>query len=94
MGIEKAAHRRAYLVGAVEGEESIRRYLLGALGEGVRDLEQRRDAKGLCEVGAQAGEGQIVEEDIALDLSRNVLDCARVAEAQCFSPLLECIVYI
>lgn len=89
MGIEKAAHRRAYLVGAVEGEESIRRYLLGALGEGVRDLEQRRDAKGLCEVGAQAGEGQVVEEDIALDLLCDVLDGTRVGETQSLSSCLE-----
>jgi hypothetical protein len=81
--------RWMYLVGAVEGKESVRRYLLRALGEGVRDLEQRRDTESLCEVGAQTGEGQVVEENIALDLLCNVLDGAGVAKAQSFSSCLE-----
>jgi hypothetical protein len=34
----------------------------------VRDLEERRHAKDLGEVSADAGEHVVVEEDIALDL--------------------------
>lgn len=78
-----------YLVGAVEGKESVRRYLLRALGESVRDLEQRRNAESLCEVGAQTGEGQVVKENIALDLLCDVLDGAGVGEAQSLSSCLE-----
>lgn len=63
--------------------------MLRALGEGVRDLEQRRDTEGLCEVGAQTGEGQVVEEDIALDLLCDVLDSAGVGKAQSLSSCLE-----
>ena len=55
----------------------------------MRDLEQRRDTESLCEVGAQAGEGQVVEEDIALDLLCDVLDGAGVGEAQSLSSCLE-----
>lgn len=78
-----------YLVGAIEGKESVRRYLLRALRESVRDLEERRNAESLCEVGAQTGEGQVVKEDIALDLLCDVLDSAGVGEAQGLSSCLE-----
>jgi hypothetical protein len=85
----KCSREAAYLVGAVESEEGVWRYLLRALRKGVRDLEQRRHAKGLCEVGAQAGERQVVEKDITLHLLGDVLDGAGVAQAQSFSSHLE-----
>ena len=55
----------------------------------MRDLEQRSDAEGLGEVGAEPREAQIGEEDISLDFFGNVLNSSRVGEPQCFSPLRE-----
>jgi hypothetical protein len=60
----------------------------------MRNLEQRSGAEGLGELSAQAREARVVQEDIALHFSRNVLDCAGVGEPQCLSPLLECFVCI
>lgn len=54
------------LAGAEHGGESVRVDALTHC-ELVRDLEQRRHAEDLCEVGADAGEHVVVEEDIALD---------------------------
>lgn len=80
---------RAHLVGSKKGQEGVWRYLLRALGKGVRDLEERRHAEGLGEVGAQAREGQVVEEDITLHLLCNVFDGARVGQPEGFPPRLE-----
>lgn len=55
----------------------------------MRDLEQRRNAESLCEVGAQTGEGQVVEENIALHLLCDVLDGAGVGQAKGLSSCLE-----
>lgn len=79
----------AHLVCAEQSQEGVRRYLLRALGEGVRDLEQRRNTEGLGEVGAQARKAQVVEEDIALHFLCNVLYSSRVAQTERFPPRLE-----
>ena len=53
----------------------------------MANLEHGRDRKGLGDVGPQAREGVIVEEDIARHLLVDVLDCAREGEAEGVSPL-------
>ena len=53
----------------------------------MANLEHGRDRKGLGDVGPQAREGVIVEEDIARNLLVDVLDCAREGEAEGVSPL-------
>lgn len=53
------------------------------------DLEQRVQAEGLCEVGAQASEHVIVEKYIPLDLLGQALDGAGVRQAQLCAALLE-----
>jgi hypothetical protein len=58
----------------------------------VGDLEQRRGAEGLGELGAQAAEAGVVQEHVALHLARNALDGARVGQPERLSPLLEGIV--
>lgn len=83
----------AYLVGTVQRGKCIG---VGSLAqcEGVGDLEERVQAEGLGEVGAQATEHVVVEEDIALDLFCQALDSARVVEAQLCAPGLEGVVCI
>lgn len=55
----------------------------------MRHLEQRRHAEDLCQVGSDAGEHVVVEEDIALDFLGQRLDCAGVAQAELCPPLGE-----
>lgn len=55
----------------------------------MRDLEHGRGAEGLCKLGAETGEAQVVQEDIALDLLRDVLHGARVGQTERLSPLME-----
>lgn len=76
----------AYLAGAEHGGESVRVDALTHC-ELVRDLEQRRHAEDLCEVGADAGEHVIVEEDIALDFLGQGLYCAGIRQAELCPPL-------
>lgn len=70
-----------YLGRSIEGSVGIGRQTLRAHGQSVRDLEERSDAEGLGQVGAKAGKGQVVEEDIALDFLGDVVDGAGVAQA-------------
>lgn len=78
----------AYLAGTVHGSKGIRVDAFTHC-ELVRHLEQRRHAEDLCQVGTDAGEHVVVEEDIALDFLGQCLDCARVAQAELCSPLGE-----
>lgn len=78
----------AYLAGAVHGSEGVRVDAFTHC-KLVRHLEQRRHAEDLCQVGTDAGEHVVVEEDIALDFLGQRLDCARVAQAELCSPLGE-----
>lgn len=55
----------------------------------MRYLEQGREAEGFGEVGLDAGEHVVVEEDIALDLLGQVLNRAGVGEAELRAPLRE-----
>lgn len=55
----------------------------------MRNLEHGSGAEGLCELGAQAREAQVVQEDIALHLLGDVLDGARVGQPKGLSPALE-----
>lgn len=57
-----------YVVCAVQTEESVRGEHLRAGGEGMADLEKRRNGEALVQLGAQAGEGLVGEEDAPLDL--------------------------
>lgn len=57
----------------------------------MRHLEQRRHAEDLCQVGTDAGEHVVVEEDIALDFLGQRLNCARVVQAELCPPLGEVI---
>ena len=74
---------------AVESCVGVGRLHLRAHGQRVRDLEHGCGAEGLCELGAQAREAQVVQEDVALHLFGNVLDGARVGKSEGLSPLLE-----
>lgn len=74
------------LAGAEHGGESVRVDALTHC-ELVRDLEQRRHAEDLCEVGADAGEHVVVEEDIALDFLGQGLYCAGIGQAELCPPL-------
>jgi hypothetical protein len=60
----------------------------------VCDLEERRGAEGLGELGAQAREARVVQEDIARHLSCNALDGAGVGQPQRLSPFLVCCIDI
>lgn len=60
------------------------------------DLEQGRHAEDLCEVGANASEHGVVEEDIARNLPGQALYGARVGQAQLGAALgkgVDCIAY-
>lgn len=52
-------------------------------------LEQRRRTEHLGDFGAEAGEGVLVEEDILLDLFRDVVNGARIAQPEGISSVLE-----
>ena len=53
------------------------------------DLEQRCDTKHLGQVGAKAGEHQVAEEDIPLDLLGEMFDVSWVGQAELSSALRE-----
>lgn len=55
----------------------------------MRDLEQRRHTKDLCQVRTNASKHEIVEEDIACDLFGYGLRGAWVREAELCSPFRE-----
>lgn len=63
----------AYLASSVHGGESIRVDAL-AHGKLVRNLEKGCHAEDLGQIGADAGEHEVVEEDIALHLLSQALD--------------------
>ena len=53
------------------------------------NLEQRRNAEGLCEIGAQPSEGIVGQEDLSLDFSGDIIDLSWVRETQLCSLLGE-----
>lgn len=53
------------------------------------DLEKGVQAEGLGEIGAQAGEHVVVEENIALNFLGQALDSAGVRQAELCASLLE-----
>lgn len=55
----------------------------------MADLEERRNGEALVQLGAQAGEGLVGEEDAPLDLRGDVVDGAGVAQAERCSAVLE-----
>lgn len=60
----------------------------------MADLEERKDGEALVELGAQAREGLVGEEDIALDLPCYRINGARVSQAEGISPRLERVVCV
>lgn len=74
-----------YLVGSVEGSESVGVKAV-AHGEGVGNLEERRHAECLGDIGAHAAEHVVGEKDISCNLFVQVFDGARVGEAELGSP--------
>lgn len=60
-----------------------------AHGKLVRYLKQRRQAHGLCDVGAKAGMHIVGKGDLTLDLLAERLDGAGVGEAELGSPIRE-----
>lgn len=71
----------SHLVGTIHGGKGIGVDALAHC-ELMRDLEQRRHAEDLGEVGANTGKHGVVEEDIALDLLGQGLYRAWVAETE------------
>lgn len=67
----------SYFASAVHGREGVRVHSV-AHGKLVGDLKERRDAEDLGQVGADAGEHEVVEEDIPVDLLRQIFDGAGV----------------
>lgn len=55
----------------------------------MADLEQGRDGEALVQLGAQARESLVGEEDAPLDLGGDVVDGAGVAQAERCSLVLE-----
>jgi len=55
----------------------------------VADLEERRYREALIQLCAQAGERLVGEEHIPLDLFRDVVHCAWIAQPKCCSSLLK-----
>lgn len=53
------------------------------------NLEQRRNAECLCEIGAQAGEGIVGQKDLSLDLSGDIINLSGVRETELRSLLRE-----
>ena len=80
---------KTHVVGAVQTEQGVRGEHLGAGGEGMADLEKRRNGEALVQLGAQARECLVGEEDAPLDLRGDVVDGAGVAQAERCSPVLE-----
>jgi len=60
----------------------------------MADLEQRRHAECLGQLGAQTRKGKVGEEDIARDLLVHVLDSARIRQTEKSSPCLEVVVCV
>lgn len=79
----------SYIIRPIQRKKSIRRQHLTPRREGMAYLEQRRDRETLVQLGAQAGEHEVGEEDIALHLPRDRVDGAGVAEAERCSSGLE-----
>lgn len=75
-----------HLACAIQSGKRVRIQAL-AHGKLVRDLEEGSEAEYFREVGTKAGKHVVVEEDIALDLSSDVLDCAWVRQAQLCSSI-------
>lgn len=84
----------AHIVSAIKREKGIRRQLLAFCREGMADLKERVYGEALVELGAQAGEGLVLEEDTALDLLGDLINCAGVAQAECCSSRVERLVCI
>lgn len=78
-----------HVVCAVKTEEGVGGEHLRAGGECMADLEERRDGEALVQLGAQAREGLVGEENTALNLSGDVVDGAGVAQAERCSSVLE-----
>ena len=55
----------------------------------MADLEEREHREALAQLGTQAREGLVGEEDIPLDLLRDLINCARIAQSQRSSSLLK-----
>ena len=89
---EEHGRARSYVVCAIQREERVGAQHLAAGGEGMADLEQGGYAEALVELGAQAGEGLVGEEDVALDLLGDLVDCAGVGQSEQRSPVLEGVV--
>lgn len=83
----RAVDEHPYLAGTVDGGEGVRVHALTTHGKGMGDLEHGVHAEDLCEVGANASEHLVGEEDIALDLPGQVLYRAGVGQAELSSPL-------
>lgn len=77
-----------YVVGAINSVECVGACSLAQC-EGMRDLEKRVQAEWFGEVGAEASEHVVVEQDIALDLLGEALDGPRIGEAELCASLLE-----
>lgn len=60
-----------------------------AHGKLVRYLKQRRQAHGLCDIGAEASMHIVGKGDLTLDLLAKSLDSAWVCEAELGSPIRE-----
>lgn len=50
-------------------------------------LKQRIYRQALVQFCSEPGECEVGKENISLHLSRYAINCARITEAQCFSPL-------
>lgn len=94
MGLLSHLLESAYIIGAIQGEECVRREHLGSAREGMADLEEWQDGEGLVELRAQTREYLVGEEDIALDLLCYLIDCAWVAETERISPCLEALICV
>lgn len=70
-----------HLIRPIHGSEVIRGETLRSHGECMCDLEEWCHGEGFRQVGPQAAEHIIREEDILLDLPVNVFDCSRVRES-------------
>lgn len=71
-----------HLASAVHGSEGIGVHALAAQSKLMGDLEQGVQAESLGEVGTDAGEHVVVEENIALDLLGQTLNGTRVGQTK------------
>ena len=55
----------------------------------MRNLEHGTHREGLCNLSPQPAKRLVGEEDIVVDFAGELLDAARVGEAECFAPLRE-----